>query len=58
MIFVLGVWKIVAICGVSLLIPLPMYLIYFSGTYKDFRLPELNSLLELFGYNKEDVYSP
>lgn len=38
--------------------PLPMYLIYFSGTYKDFRLPELDSLLELFGYNKEDVYSP
>lgn len=35
-----------------------MYLIYFSGTYKDFRLPELNSLLELFGYKKEDVYSP
>lgn len=34
-----------------------MYLLFFSGSFKDFRLPELDSLLELFGYKKEEVYS-
>ena len=34
-----------------------MYLIYFSNTYNDFRLPELNSLLELFGYDVNTVYN-
>ena len=34
------------------------YLIYFSNTYHDFRLPELDSLLTLFGYSKEGVYNP
>lgn len=33
-----------------------MYLIYFSTTFNDFRLPELNSVLELFGYNPNDIY--
>lgn len=34
------------------------YLIYFSNTYHGFRLPELDSLLTLFGYSKEGVYNP
>lgn len=33
-----------------------MYLIYFSNTYLNFRLPELDSLLDLFGYDKDRVY--
>lgn len=34
----------------------PFYLIYFSNTYNDFRLPELDSLLTLFGYDSKTVY--
>lgn len=34
----------------------PFYLIYFSNTYNDFCLPELDSLLTLFGYDSKTVY--
>lgn len=33
-----------------------MYLIYFANTYHHFRLPELDSLLALFGYDHLTIY--
>lgn len=34
-----------------------LFLVQFAQTYLSFRLPELDSVLEMNGLKKEDVYS-